>query len=204
MVKLDNVKICDIVIVSLHKERAKNMANSNKHYTIDETNKVIYADILSLTEKEEAEVFKFSKFGYSIQNRAEKKDTVKRIDDAFILDYLKDDSNAIEKYKAVKNAPAIDKNGNQKLTSTGKARTKGFNAGRNWFSKTYPTNIDDVLEAIEAANKTKALNTAYEAYANKTVEEGTTKLNKDEYTRDFYWKKVFVNTNSNKKTTDKE
>lgn len=204
MVKLDNVKICDIVIVSLHKERAKNMANANKHYTIDDTNKVIYADILSLTEKEEAEVIKFSKFGYSIKNKVEKKDTVKRIDDAFILEYLKDDSKAIEEYKAIKNAPAIDKNGNQKLTSTGKGRTKGFNAGRNWFSKTYPKNIDEVLDAIKAANKTQALNTAYKAYADKPVEEGITKLTEGEYTRDFYWKKVFVNTNSNKETTDKE
>ena len=40
-----------------------------KHYSVDETKKVVYADILALTEKEEAEVNKFIKFGYTIVNK---------------------------------------------------------------------------------------------------------------------------------------
>ena len=38
-----------------------------KHYTVDGT--TIYADILALTAKEEAEVEKFVKFGYTVINK---------------------------------------------------------------------------------------------------------------------------------------
>ena len=48
-----------------------------KHYTIKGT--TIYADILALTEKEEAEVNKFVKFGYTVVNKEEVKATVSGI-----------------------------------------------------------------------------------------------------------------------------
>ena len=44
-----------------------------KHYSIDEAKKVIYADILALTAKEEAEVEKFVKFGFTVENKVEAK-----------------------------------------------------------------------------------------------------------------------------------
>lgn len=175
------------------------MAKANKHYSIDETKKIIYADILSLTEKEEAEVSKFLKFGYTITNKVKEKDTVKRIDEEFILNYLKDDSNAIAEYKKAKAEPALDENGNKKLTPTGKVRTRGFNAGRNWFSKKYPLNVEDAEKAITEANMKDLFDTVYKAYSNKEVKEGESLLTKEEYTRDFYWKKVFIN---DKKTNE--
>ena len=174
------------------------MAKANKHYSIDETKKIIYADILSLTEKEEAEVSKFLKFGYTIANKVKEKNTVKRIDEEFILDYLKDDSNAIEEYKKAKAEPARDENGNKKLTGTGKVRTRGFNAGRNWFSKKYPLNVEDAEKAIKEANMKDLFDTVYKAYSNKEVKEGESLLTKEEYTRDFYWKKVFINDKKTK------
>ena len=54
-----------------------------KHYTIEGT--TIYADILALTAKEEAEVEKFVKFGYTVVNKEEAKATVERLNDDYIL-----------------------------------------------------------------------------------------------------------------------
>ena len=105
-----------------------------KHYSIDEAKKVIYADILALTAKEEAEVEKFVKFGFTVQNKVEVKAKTDRLNDAFILDYLKDDAEGLETYKAKKNETAVDGDGKPKTTGKGKRKTKGFNAGRKWFA----------------------------------------------------------------------
>ena len=106
----------------------------NKHYSVDEAKKVVYADILALTAKEEAEVEKFVKFGFTVENKVEAKAKIDRLNDAYILDYLKDDADALATYKAKKNETATDDEGKAKTTTTGKRKTKGFNAGRNWFA----------------------------------------------------------------------
>lgn len=162
-----------------------------KNYTIDNTKKVILADIPNLTEQEEAEVSRFMKYGFSVQYHAEKKEEVKRLDEAAILDYLKDDEAAKKEYFEKKDAPALDEKGEPKKTSTGKIRTQGFNAGRNWFTRTYPKKAQDALDAIKKAGLSDKFESAYAVYERKEAEEGTAKMNRDEYARDFYWKKVF-------------
>ena len=54
-----------------------------KHYTIDESKKIIYADILKLTEKEMNEVERFRRMGYSVENKTPNKAEVKRLNDLF-------------------------------------------------------------------------------------------------------------------------
>ena len=70
-----------------------------KHYSVDEAKKVIYADILALTAKEEAEIEKFVKFGYTVENKVANKAKVERLDDDYIVEYLGklDDENEKEK-----------------------------------------------------------------------------------------------------------
>ncbi|MBO5106174.1 MAG: hypothetical protein J6C29_04685 [Clostridia bacterium] len=168
-----------------------------KHYEVDEAKKVIYADILALSAKEEAEVEKFVKFGFTVENKVAKKVAVKRLDEPFILDYLKDDTAALDEYKAAKNAPALDEDGKEKKTSTGKIKTQGFNAARNWFAKTYPKDVKEAAAAIKTAGLEKKLKSAYEDYAKKNADVKNA-MTKDEYTKDFYWKKVFVKTENKK------
>lgn len=168
-----------------------------KHYEVDEAKKVIYADILALTAKEEAEVEKFVKFGFSVENKIAKKVAVKRLDEAFILDYLKDDNDALDEYNAAKKAPAVDEDGKEKKTSTGKTKTQGFNAARNWFAKTYPKDVNEAAAAIKTAGLEKKLKKAYEDYAKKNTGVKNA-MTKDEYTKDFYWKKVFIKPDTEK------
>ncbi len=167
-----------------------------KHYKIDNEKKIIYADIMALTEKEEAEVAKFQKYGYVVENKVEKKVSISRLDEAYILEQLKDNQDALKKYEEAKARPAVDKDGQVKTTSTGKVKRQGFNAGRNWFARTYPLDVNEAIEAIEGAGKTKVLEKAFKEYekkAEKANAEGKTvdAMTKDEYTKDFYWKKVF-------------
>ena len=163
-----------------------------KHYSIDEAKKIIYADILALTAKEEAEVEKFVKFGFTVENKkADSKAKVERLNDPYILEYLKDDAEALATYAGLKNEVATDENGKTKTTSKGNAKKKGFNAGRNWFAKTYPADASTLDEEIEKAGLKKQFAELWKAYAeqNKDVKGAMTA---DEYKRDFYWKKVFV------------
>lgn len=162
-----------------------------KHYSIDEAKKIVYADILALTAKEEAEVEKFVKFGFTVENKVVKKAENKRLNDAFILEYLENDQEALKTYKEKKNEPAKDENGNTKKTSTGKTKTKGFNAGRNWFAKNYPVDIDKITAEIKEAGLAKTLEEAFKEYAEKNKDDSEA-MNQTEYTRDFYWKNVFV------------
>ena len=169
-----------------------------KHYKIDDEKKIIYADIMALTEKEEAEVAKFQKYGYVVENKVEKKVSISRLDEEYIKKYLKEDQDALEKYERVKARPAVDEDGNVKMTSKGKVKRQGFNAGRNWFARNYPLDVSVAVNAIEGAGKTKALGDAFDGYqkkAEKARADGKTvdAMTKDEYTRDFYWKKVFEN-----------
>ena len=180
------------------KGRFSNMAK-NKHYSVDEAKKVIYADILALTAKEEAEVEKFVKFGFTVENRVEAKANIDRLNDAYIMDYLKDDAKGLETYKAKKNETATDAEGKAKTTTTGKRKTKGFNAGRNWFARNYPADTADIEKAITEAGLMPELKKAYPEYTKKcekAVADGSMKtddvMSEVEYKRDFYWKKVFV------------
>lgn len=181
-----------------------------KHYKLDDEKKIIYADIMALTEKEEAEIGKFLKYGYVVENKIEPKEEVSRLDDAFILNYLRDDETALKTYEEKKELPAVDEHGEKKKTVKGKVKRQGFNAGRNWFARKYPLDVNEAIEAIRKENMTKALDKAYSKYekkvqkAQKEAEEKGETLNeapmtKDEYTKDFYWKKVFVNPNPQKK-----
>lgn len=161
-----------------------------KHYSVDDKAKVITADILALTAKEEAEVEKLVKFGYTVENKPIVKTTVARLNDPYILDYLKDDNDALATYNATKNEPATDDNGKVKTTTKGKTKTRGFNAGRNWFARNYPEDINVAKKAITEAGLAKTLDKSFEEYEkkNKGVKDA---MDKDAYTRDFYWKKVF-------------
>ena len=170
-----------------------------KHYSVDEAKKVVYADILALTAKEEAEVEKFVKFGFTVENKVEAKAKIDRLNDAYILDYLKDDAEALATYKAKKNETATDDEGKAKTTTTGKRKTKGFNAGRNWFARNYPADIAEIEKAITEAGLMPELKKAYPEYTKKcekAVADGSMKtddvMGEVEYKRDFYWKKVFV------------
>lgn len=162
-----------------------------KHYSIDEAKKVIYADILALTAKEEAEVEKFVKFGFTVQNKVEVKAKTDRLNDAFILDYLKDDAEGLETYKVKKNETAVDEDGKPKTTATGKRKTKGFNAGRNWFARNYPKDTKEIDKKIAEAGVMPELKKAYAEYAKKNAGAPDV-MTEVEYKRDFYWKKVFV------------
>lgn len=161
-----------------------------KHYTIDGT--TIYADILALTAKEEAEVEKFVKFGYTVINKqADTKAKVERLDDAYIKAYLKDKPEALATYEGLKNEVATDENGKPKTTSKGNAKKKGFNAGRNWFAKTYPEDATTLDTEIEKAGLKKQFADLWKEYAEKNNGKKDA-MTADEYKRDFYWKKVFV------------
>lgn len=162
-----------------------------KHYSIDNKNKVITATIARLTDKEMAEIQRYVAFGYTVEDgKPAEKVATKRLDDAFIMEYLKDDSEALEAYKAAKDAPAVDKDGTIKTSKSkdGKVKQKkqGFNAGRNWFAKTYPKDIADLK--LTAAQK-DTIAAAYKKYSEKEADE---KLTKDEYTKYYYWTKIFV------------
>ena len=162
-----------------------------KHYSIDNKNKVITATIARLTDKEMAEIQRYVAFGYTVEDgKPAEKVATKRLDDAFIMEYLKDDSEALEAYKAAKDAPAVDKDGTIKTRKSKdgkvKQKTQGFNAGRNWFAKTYPKDIADLK--LTAAQK-DTIAAAYKKYSEKEADE---KLTKDEYTKYYYWTKIFV------------
>ena len=161
-----------------------------KHYTVDGT--TIYADILALTAKEDAEVEKFVKFGYTVINKlADTKAKVERLDDAYIKEYLKDKPEALATYEGLKNEVATDENGKTKTTTKGNAKKKGFNAGRNWFAKTYPEDATTLDAEIEKAGLKKQFADLWKEYAEKNNGKKDA-MTADEYKRDFYWKKVFV------------
>lgn len=171
-----------------------------KHYSVDEAKKVIYADILALTAKEEAEIEKFVKFGYTVENKVASKAKVERLDDDYIIEYLGklDDENekvkALADYAKLKNEVATDEKGNVKLTTKGNPKKRGFNAGRNWFAKTYPIDASKLDEDITKAGLTKQLEELWEEYeeAHKNDTNQDDIMNADQYKRDFYWKRVFV------------
>ena len=159
-----------------------------KHYKIDNEEKKIYAVIKNLTEAELSDISKFQLCGYTVVNgkmKEEKTNAVKRLDNEFILNYLKDDDRGLAQYEAEKNAVAKEADGTPKLTKDGKTKKRGFNAGKIWFAKTYPASIKEL--AISTDDK-KAIDKAFEKYSKGEAAEMT----KEEYTRYHYWTKIFT------------
>ena len=159
-----------------------------KHYKVDNKEKKIYAVIKNLTEAEMSEISKFQLCGYSVVNgkmKEENTNSVKRLDEKYIKDYLKNDDKGLAQYEAEKNAIAKEADGTPKLTKDGKTKKRGFNAGKIWFAKTYPVSIKDLT--ISADDK-KAIDKAFDKYSQGEAAEMT----KDEYTRYYYWTKIFT------------
>ena len=67
-------------------------------------------------------------------------------------------------------------------------KEKGFNAGRNWFAKTYPKSVSE-LKLTE--KQKKEIEDAYKVYSEKNKDEADA-MKKDEYTKYYYWTKIFV------------
>lgn len=162
-----------------------------RHYEIDEAKKVIYADILALTEKEEAQIEKYRKYGFSVEPRVKKAEKVARLDEEYIQEYLKDNQEALDTFTAKKNETAVDEDGNKKHTETGKERKKGYNNALHWFARTFPAEIADITKEIKLAGKATELEKAFKKY-RKDNADSTGIMDETEYTRFFYWTRVFV------------
>jgi hypothetical protein len=154
--------------------------------------KVIFADIQKLTDKEVKLLSKYVALGYTVEEKEEEETKKKTLKDSDILEYLKDNKEALETYKKIKDTPAVDKKGKVKKTSRDNVVKRGFNAGRFWFCKNFPEDIEDIKKAIEEAGRTALLEEAYEEY-KKTKEDNkeTDIMTETEYTRTYYWKYVF-------------
>lgn len=161
-----------------------------RHYEIDEAKKIIFADILALTEKEEAEVAKYVKYGFAVEPRTKKAEKVARLDEEYILNYLKGNQEALDTFAGKKNETATDEAGNKKLTEKGKERKKGYNNALHWFARTFPADITDITKEIKVASKSAELEKAYKKYVKDNQEAGI--MSETEYTRFFYWTRVFV------------
>ena len=163
-----------------------------KHYSIDSKSKVITAMISRLTDKEMAEIQRYVAFGYTVEDgKPAEKVSVKRLDNAYIVEYLKDDEAATATYEAAKQEPVvvdgvIQTRKNKKGETVNKE--KGFNTGRNWFAKTYPKSVSE-LKLTE--KQKKEIEDAYKVYSEKNKDEADA-MKKDEYTKYYYWTKIFV------------
>lgn len=173
-----------------------------KHYSVN--GNTVVAEITKLTDKELAEVQRYKALGFDIiSGKVEAPKTAKRLDDDYIRKYLENDIEALAEYDKLINAHVLNDDGSvkyhiiidkkTKAQKQGKPYKQGFNAGRNWFAKTYPVNVSEAIKDIADAGLGKDFGKAWEAYNKKEAEEGKTKMTKDEYTKDYYWKKVFVN-----------
>lgn len=149
-----------------------------KHYTVDNENKIIIADIIHLTEEEIKEVQRHQLFGYMVTAKEKKKSSVQRLNDEYICDFLKDDAEGLKSYIA-------------KKAENGK---KGFIAARNWFATTYPKKIEelDISSEQRAAipAKYEAYKKAFEKSAKK--KKGETAYTEEQYMRYYYWTKIFT------------
>ncbi len=182
-----------------------------KHYSINADTRVITANIARLTDKELSEVQKYVALGFKIEDgKPEEQPKSKRLNEDYILKYLDEHLTAEEaekakaEYKKWCDTPACDDSGKIKTRTYKKTKkvetiTQGFNAGRNWFAKTYPLDIAE-LNLPEAVKKNIA--ESYEKYkdkgdkANAKAKEANLKtteyLNETEYTRYYYWTKIFT------------
>lgn len=189
------------------------MKKGEKNYSVDNENQIIFADILALTEKEEKEILKFKRVGFSIKNRPNPtpKKAVHRINEKYILDQIGNDTDAKKQYEDACNAEVKNKDGENKIKKDGDAKTKGFSNGKIWFMKTYPTDDgdykkikDEVYNKIKEEYNTdypeKKLQEIYDSYEKqkqkeqakaKAKEKTINILTVDEYIKTYYWKKVF-------------
>lgn len=159
------------------------MSKKQKNYSVDNEKRIIYADIVALTEAEETEVMKYTKFGFTVEDRKKEKSTVNRLNDSYIRGYLKDDEDALKSYEDKKHEKK-DK------------REKGFPAGKYWFSITYPKDIDEIKWPDNKKPEIK-----YDDYVNKKSKADKKAkdnngnpadvMTKEQYTRYYYWTKVF-------------
>ena len=161
-----------------------------RHYKIDEPGKKIFADILALTEKEEKEIAKYVKYGFTVEPMTKKAEKVVRLDEEYILEYLEGNQEALTTFKGKKNETALDEAGNKKFTETGKERKKGYNNALHWFARTYPENVEQIVQEIKEAGKEKEQKKAFAKYVKDNQDKET--MNETEYTRFFYWTRVFV------------
>lgn len=171
-----------------------------KNYTVE--GDTVYADIAKLTDDEVKEVKRFQDFGFKLEytvhhkheakkNKPEKSEK-KKLKQEYILEYLEmNDVAGVKEYEEKRDEIAVDKEGKEKTTSTGKPRKKGFNAGKYWFTRKYPVDVAVAKNEIESAGLTKELNEDYKKYKESKSEEKEEKdvLNQEEYTRTFYWNK---------------
>ena len=163
-----------------------------KHSSIDSKSKVITAMISRLTDKEMAEIQRYVAFGYTVEDgKPAEKVSVKRLDNAYIVEYLKDDEAATATYEAAKQEPVvvdgvIQTRKNKKGETVKKENV--FNAGRNWFAKTYPKTV---AELKLTDKQKKDIEDAYKVYSEKNKDEADA-MKKDEYTKYYYWTKIFV------------
>lgn len=161
-----------------------------KNYRLDEAKKKIFADILKLTPKEIEEVEKFRRFGYEVVNKKMTKEEKKRLNDEYILEYLKDFPEKIEEYKAIKEKDAKPKKTNEDEEPT-KTRKQGFNAGRNWFAKTFPENIaDELVIANKIKENEKKIEKNWKKY-NSDNKDNPDKMTEEQYKKYYYWTRIF-------------
>lgn len=164
-----------------------------QHYRIEEPKK-IYANIVKLSEEEIEEIKKYQLFGYEVIAEQEKaKEPAKRLDDEYILDYLRNDKVGKETYISKKNEPVLNEDGTEKTKKDGTVKTKGFSNGCKWFATTYPENVEEVEKKIEESKKAEDFERVYKAYVKKTENSKDKEaMTKAQYTRHYYWTKVFV------------
>ena len=159
------------------------MAKAIKHYTINDNKKTISADILALTAKEEAEIAKFVKYGYTVENKPIKKEKISRIDEDYICSILSEKDK--QEYLIIKN--------------------QSFAKAKIWFMKTFPkegTNIYADYDKALTANNNEYGNKIKKSYDNykkdkdkkqeKNPEETVEVLTEEEYSKTYYWKNIFV------------
>ena len=156
-----------------------------KNYSVDTKEKKVNADIVALSEKEFAEVQRYLALGYDIIDKPAEKVEIKKVNNEYIEEYLKDDIEGQEAYKNAKNEIIIGK-----FKKNGEAKTKGFANGLQWFYKNRPADASDALKAIEKAGEKVLKKFEKDAKDYGVDEKG--KMTKDEYTRWYYWKNIFV------------
>ena len=128
-----------------------------------------------------------------IAEQEKAKEPAKRLDDEYILDYLRNDKVGKETYISKKNEPVLNEDGTEKTKKDGTVKTKGFSNGCKWFATTYPENVEEVEKKIEEAKKAEDFERVYKAYVKKTENSNDKEaMTKAQYTRHYYWTKVFV------------
>lgn len=160
-----------------------------KHYRVDNEAQKVIANIEKLTEEEFVIIEKYKRLGYIVENGKvgldKKAGAPKRLTDEYIREYLKGNEEALAKYQEAIDEPAYEADGKTvKRTSKGTIRTKGFNAGRNYFARNFPVDLKELTYTKQQENTFKL---AWAKYSKAKDAE----MSKDEYKRYYYWTKIF-------------